>query len=43
MVPDAATVATVLTAQQRAADVQAVQLPYVLIAGVLVALALLVW
>jgi len=35
--------ATVLTAQQRAADVQAVQLPYVLIAGVLVALALLVW
>jgi FHS family L-fucose permease-like MFS transporter len=33
----------VLTAQQRAADVQAVQLPYVLIAGVLVALALLVW
>jgi len=34
---------TVLTAQQRAADVQAVQLPYLLIAGVLVALALLVW
>ena len=37
------TVDTVLTAQQRAADVQAVQLPYMLIAGVLVALALLVW
>jgi MFS transporter, FHS family, L-fucose permease len=35
--------ATVLTAQQRAADVQAVQLPYLLIAAVLVALALLVW
>jgi FHS family L-fucose permease-like MFS transporter len=34
---------TVLTAQQRAADAQAVQLPYVLIAGVLIALALLVW
>lgn len=37
------TVDTVLTAQQRAADVQAVQLPYMLIAGVLIALALLVW
>jgi FHS family L-fucose permease-like MFS transporter len=37
------TVAVALTAQQRAADVQAVQLPYLLIAGVLVALALLVW
>ena len=35
--------ATVLTAQQRAADVQAVQLPYLLIAAVLVALAVLVW
>ena len=34
---------TVLTVQQRAADVQAVQLPYMLIAGVLIALALLVW
>jgi len=33
----------VLTAQQRAADVQAVQLPYLLIAAVLVALAVLVW
>jgi FHS family L-fucose permease-like MFS transporter len=32
-----------LTAAQRAADAQAVQLPYVLIAGVLVALAVLVW
>jgi MFS transporter, FHS family, L-fucose permease len=40
---DAAAVDTVLTAQQRAADIQAVQLPYLLIAGVLVALALLVW
>jgi FHS family L-fucose permease-like MFS transporter len=37
------TVDAVLTAQQRAADVQAVQLPYMLIAGVLIALALLVW
>jgi len=37
------TVETVLTAQQRVADVQAVQLPYLLIAGVLIALALLVW
>jgi FHS family L-fucose permease-like MFS transporter len=37
------TVDTVLTAQQRAADVQAVQLPYMLIAGVLITLALLVW
>src|SRR5476649_1367559 len=35
--------AVVLTAQQRAADVQAVQLPYLLIAAVLVALAVLVW
>ncbi len=35
--------ATVLTAQQRAADVQAVQLPYLWIAAVLVALAVLVW
>ncbi|MEP6883608.1 MAG: sugar MFS transporter [Gammaproteobacteria bacterium] len=35
--------AAVLTVQQRAADVQAVQLPYLLIAGVLVALAVLVW
>ncbi len=35
--------ATVLTAQQRAADVQAVQLPYLMIAAVLVALAVLVW
>jgi FHS family L-fucose permease-like MFS transporter len=33
----------VLTAQQRAADVQAVELPYLIIAGILVALALLVW
>lgn len=32
-----------LTSAQRAADAQAVELPYVLIAGVLVALALLVW
>jgi FHS family L-fucose permease-like MFS transporter len=32
---DSAAVATVLTAQQRAADVQAVRLPYLLIAGVL--------
>ena len=32
-----------LTAAQRAADAQAVQFPYVLIAGVLVALAVLVW
>jgi FHS family L-fucose permease-like MFS transporter len=32
-----------LTAQQRAADVQAVQLPYLLIAAVLIALAVLVW
>jgi FHS family L-fucose permease-like MFS transporter len=32
-----------LTSAQRAADAQAVQLPYVLIAGVLVALAVLVW
>ena len=40
---DSAAVATVLTAQQRAADVQAVRLPYLLIAGVLIALALLVW
>lgn len=38
-----AAAATVLTAQQRAADVQAVQLPYLLIAAVLVALAVLVW
>ncbi|MEP6547700.1 MAG: sugar MFS transporter [Gammaproteobacteria bacterium] len=35
--------AVVLTAQQRAADVEAVQLPYLLIAAVLVALAVLVW
>jgi FHS family L-fucose permease-like MFS transporter len=35
--------AAVLSAQQRAADVQAVQLPYLLIAAVLVALAVLVW
>lgn len=35
--------AAVLTAQQRAADVQAVQLPYLMIAAVLVALAVLVW
>jgi MFS transporter, FHS family, L-fucose permease len=33
----------VLTAQQRAADVQAVELPYLIIAGILIALALLVW
>jgi MFS transporter, FHS family, L-fucose permease len=33
----------VLTAQQRAADVQAVELPYMIIAGILIALALLVW
>jgi FHS family L-fucose permease-like MFS transporter len=33
----------VLTAQQRAADIQAVQLPYLLITGVLLALAVLVW
>ena len=32
-----------LTSAQQAADAQAVELPYVLIAGVLVALALLVW
>jgi FHS family L-fucose permease-like MFS transporter len=32
-----------LTAQQRVADVQAVELPYLIIAGVLVALAVLVW
>jgi FHS family L-fucose permease-like MFS transporter len=32
-----------LTSAQRAADAQAVELPYVLIAGVLVALAVLVW
>ena len=32
-----------LTAQQRAADVQAVELPYLIIAAVLIALALLVW
>ena len=32
-----------LTVQQRAADVQTVELPYLIIAGVLVALALLVW
>jgi FHS family L-fucose permease-like MFS transporter len=32
-----------LTAEQRIADAQAVQLPYVLIAGVLLALAVLVW
>jgi FHS family L-fucose permease-like MFS transporter len=32
-----------LSAQQRAADVQAVQLPYLLIAAVLIALAVLVW
>jgi FHS family L-fucose permease-like MFS transporter len=32
-----------LTSAQRVADAQAVELPYVLIAGVLVALALLVW
>jgi MFS transporter, FHS family, L-fucose permease len=38
-----AAVDTVLTAQQRASDVQAVQLPYLLMAGVLIALALLVW
>jgi MFS transporter, FHS family, L-fucose permease len=38
-----AAVDTALTAQQRASDVQAVQLPYLLIAGVLIALALLVW
>jgi FHS family L-fucose permease-like MFS transporter len=33
----------VLTAQQRAADVQAVELPYLIIAGILIALAFLVW
>jgi MFS transporter, FHS family, L-fucose permease len=33
----------VLTAQQRAADVQAVELPYLIIAGILIALAILVW
>jgi FHS family L-fucose permease-like MFS transporter len=33
----------VLTAQQRATDVQAVELPYLIIAGILIALALLVW
>jgi FHS family L-fucose permease-like MFS transporter len=33
----------ILTAQQRAADVQAVELPYLIIAGILIALALLVW
>lgn len=33
----------VLTAKQRAADVQVVELPYLLIAAVLIALALLVW
>jgi FHS family L-fucose permease-like MFS transporter len=33
----------VLTAQQRAADVHAVELPYMIIAGILIALALLVW
>ncbi len=35
--------AVALSAQQRAADVQAVQLPYLLIAAVLIALAVLVW
>ena len=35
--------AIALTAQQRAADVQAVQLPYLLIAAVLISLAVLVW
>jgi FHS family L-fucose permease-like MFS transporter len=33
----------VLTAQQRVADVQAVEVPYLIIAGVLVALAALLW
>ncbi len=33
----------VMTAQQRAADVRAVELPYLLIAAVLLALAILVW
>jgi FHS family L-fucose permease-like MFS transporter len=35
--------AVTLSAQQRAADIHTVELPYVLIAGVLLALALLVW